>query len=253
LEFEDVIEIHGIGLTNNENLEELGIITINGTNASVDFGKILQLKSNLVILKVRKKLNPAIQKYILSIHIDKNPEHKGELTSASIEAALDYANLWYKDFDQFNVRDIEFSFNLNIDLPTIVNELSTIQRRKIINAGKELTHGKKDAITYMKIFSENFLKFESDELLPDLIECVSLKPAENFKIKQIIPKMQSAEIAGVSTSVILPGSLKILLGCRLEGKDVVLKGKITVDLGKFKKVLRKIMTMIEKQSSGLKI
>lgn len=252
LEFDDVIEIHGAGLANKENLLELGIIQVQGDKASVDFGRILnELDSNLVILTVRKKLNPEIPKYLLSVHIDKNPEHEGALTSANIEVALDYANLWYKDFDQFNVRDIEFSFDLGIELLSIIDEMSLSQRRKIINAGKALSKGSKDAITYMKIFSENFLKFESEDLLPDLMNSVSLEPSTNFKIKNIIPKMQSAEIASVSHSVILPGSMKIFLGCRLEGKDIVLKGKITIDLEKFHKVLRKIMNAIETESSEL--
>jgi len=252
LDFDDVIEIHGTGLTNNENLLELGIIQVQGDKASVDFGKILsELDSNQVLLTVRKKLNPEIPKSLVSIHIDKNPEHEGTIASANIEAALDYANLWHKDFDQFNVRDIEFSFNLEIGLQTIVDEMSSSQRRKIISAGKALSKGNRDAITYMKIFSENFLKFEGEDLLPDLMNSVSLEPSNNFKIKNIIPKMQSAEIAGVSHSVILPGSMKIFLECRLEGKDIVLKGKITVDLEKFHKVLRKIIVAIEKESSEL--
>ena len=253
LEFNNVIEIYGYSLTGNSKFDNLGIITVEGTKATVDFKKILEIDSNLVILTVRTKINPEIPKHLISTHIDKTPENIDEISSSQIEVALDYANLWYKDFDHFNVRDIEFYFNLLVDLHTIVQELSTLQQRKIIKASKLLTQGNRDAITYMKIFSENFLKFESDAFQSDLMDCIYVEPTTSFTIKSVIPKMQSAEIAGVSQSVVLPGSMKILLECRLEGRDIVLKGKIHVDLKKFKKILKKIMNSIEQQTSSLKI
>ena len=253
LEFNHVVEIVGYPLTGNDDLQELGIIQYEKDKATVDFKKILDLDSDVVLLTIRKKLNPEIPKRLLSTHIDKNPDHVDNLTSSNIEVALDYGNLWHKDFDQFNVRDIEFSFNLGLGLETIIQELSGTQRKKIIQAGKALTKGKKDAITFMKIFSDNFLKFQNDELQPALMNCVTLEPDNHFKIKSIQSKMQSCEIAGVGQPVVLPGSMKIFLECRLEGKDIVLKGKITIDLEKFGKVLRKIASSIEQQTGNLKL
>jgi len=183
------------------------------------------------------------------VHIDKNPIYEGEkIISANIEAALDYANLWHKDFDQFNVRDIEFTFNLEIYLETIVAQIPYYQRKKIIEAAKAISKGRKDAISYMKIVSDNFLTFEDENIIDDLKKTVTLEPTTNFQLKTIIPKMQSCEIAAVSHPVILPGWMKIFLGCRLEGRDIVLKGKITIDLEKFKKILTKIMTKFDLKS-----
>ncbi len=92
LEFENIIDIHGYGLTPKENLREMGIIQIEGNKATVDFGKILkEIKSNLVILTVRTKLNEKITQALLSVHIDKNPQHEGDkITSANIEAVLEF-------------------------------------------------------------------------------------------------------------------------------------------------------------------
>jgi len=254
LEFENIIDIHGYGLTPSENLREMGIIQIEGNKATVDFGKILkELKSNLVILTVRTKLNERITQALLSVHIDKNPQHEGDkITSANIEAVLDYANLWHKDFDQFNVRDIQFSFNLEIYLDTIIQEIPYYQRKKIIQAAKAISKGIQDAISYMKIVSDNFLNFEDESILTELEKTVTIEPTSNFQLKAIIPRMQSCEIAAVSHPIILPGFMKILLECRLEGRDIVLNGKISIDLEKFKKILKKIMTNIEKETKGLK-
>ncbi|MDH3825407.1 MAG: hypothetical protein OES14_06405 [Nitrosopumilus sp.] len=253
LEFDDVITIDGYTLTGNDDLRKLGIIQTIKDKATVDFAKLLELKSDLVILTVRKKLNPRIPAALLSLHIDKNPEHDGKLTSSNIELALDYGNLWHKDFDHFDVKDIEFSFNLGIDLQTIVKALPTLQRKKIINAGKSFTKGNRDAVTYIKIFSDNFLKFQSDELEPDLMNCVYLEPKNNFQITSLHPKMQTAEIAGVGQPIVLPGEMKIFLECRLDGNDRALKGKITIDLEKFGDVLRKIVSSIEQETGRLKL
>ncbi|MEX0862740.1 hypothetical protein [Nitrosopumilus sp.] len=252
IELDHVIDISGYTLTGDNDLKKLGIIQTEKDKATINFGKLLELNSDLVILTVRKKLNPKIPEALLSLHIDQNPEYVGKLTSANIELALDYGNLWYNDFDHFNVRDIEFSFGLTIDLPTIINALSPLQRKKIINAGKAFSQGNRDAISYLRIFSENFLKFQSDELESDLLDCVSMEPENNFHVLSIHPKMQSAEIASVGHPIVLPGEMKIFVECRLEGKDMVLKGKITIDLEKFSKVLRKITSSIEQQTGGLK-
>jgi len=205
LEFEHVVEIFGYTLTGDNDLKKLGIIQIEKNKATVDFGKLLELKSDLVVLGVRKKLNPMIPDALLSKHIDKNPEHTDKETIADIEVALDYGNLWYSDFDHFAVRDIEFSFNLEINLETIIEQMPPLQRKKIIAAGKALSKGNRDAISYVRIFSENFLKFQHDKLSPDLLDCVSVEPDSHFKIKSIHPKMQTAELASVGTPIILPG------------------------------------------------
>ncbi len=64
--------------------------------------------------------------------------------------------------------------------------------------------------------------------------------------------MQTAEIATVGHPIILPGAMKIFLECRLEGTDMALKGKISIDLEKFSKLLRKISSSIEQETGGLK-
>jgi hypothetical protein len=65
--------------------------------------------------------------------------------------------------------------------------------------------------------------------------------------------MQTLEIAGLGHPVVLPGALRITIGARLEGKNITLAGKLTIDLKKFGKIMSEIITEIELNSKNLKI
>lgn len=255
IDFDEIIEISGYGLPHNENLRDLGIIQTAGSKSSIDFGRILRdVESDLIILMIRKKFPEGLRDRLVIQHINKTPFHQADqYTTADIEVALDYANLWHKSFDQFTVRNIEFSFNLDINLETIIEAIPKQQRDKIIRAGKLLSSGSKDAISFIKIMSDNFLSFEHDKIVNSLKETVILEPHENFQLTTIIPKMKNYEFAKFRHVMILPGSMKIYVGCRIEGKDIVLRGKLGVDFTKFKKILIYMMSQIEKDSKNLKI
>lgn len=253
-EFEEITDISGYGLQQNENLRELQIIQISGSNASIDFGRILrEINSELVVIMIRKKFSPDLRDKLIIHHINKNPFHYDgdKYAAADIEVALDYANLWHKSFDQFTVRNIEFSFNLTINIPTIIETIPQSQKDRIIKAGRLLSSGNKDAISFMKIMSDNFLSFEQDKIVNKLKETVILEPQNNFQLVSVVPTMKTFELAKVAHHVVLPGFMKIYVACKIEGKDIVLKGKLGVDFVKFKKILVSIMSQIEKQTKSL--
>ena len=95
MEFENIIEIHGHGLTHSENLVNLGMITMNDGKGQIDFGKILrEIKSNNVFIKVRVKIDDELKEHLVTSRIDKTSKHIGnERIETNIEIALDYANL----------------------------------------------------------------------------------------------------------------------------------------------------------------
>jgi hypothetical protein len=254
-EFDEVIDVWGYGLQNNENLKELQIIQISGSIATIDFGRIMkEIKSDLVIITIRKNLSSELLQKLLINHINQNPLHTGDkYSSADIEVALDYANLWYKSFDQFTIRNIEFYFDLEINLQTIISTIPKSQKDRIIQVGKSLLSGNKDAISFMRIMSDNFLSFQKEPIVNALKETVILEPQNNFQLLSVIPKMKTYEFAKFGHPVVLPGSMRINVACRIEGKDIVLKGKLGVDFSKFKKILISIMNQIEKESKNLAI
>lgn len=250
VEFNEVVEILGYGLPHNENLEEFGIIRVDGAKAIVDFALMLQaVKSDLVVLMIRTKFPEELKRKLVALHIGQNAtHHDSDYVETTIDISLDYADLWYKTFDSFIVRDIEFSFNLNIALKTIEELIPSDFKKRIRSAAKAIATGNQKAAEFLKIMNDNFLTFEREDRVSELIQTVSVEPKRNFDLKSIIPTMQSCEISGVGHPIILPGSMKILLACRLEGRQIALNGTARIDLRKFKNILGHIISDIQKQS-----
>ena len=251
VEFDNVIEISGYGLPHNENLKELEIIKINEHKATIDFATLLRtIKSELVILMIRMVLPQELTQKLTTMRISKNLDHYGDYIEASLDVALDYADLWYKTFDSFTVRDIQFTFNLYITISIIEDLLPSDFKRNVRNAAIAATSGNQRAAEFLKKLNDNFLTFEDENRLPALVECISVEPAEYFEITSVIPRMQSCEILGIRYPIVLPGSMKILLLCNLEGRQTALHGILKLDLRKFIGVLSHIISEIKKQSRG---
>lgn len=253
VKIEQVIEIYGIGLPHNEDLKELGIIRVSNNDAEIDFGRILrEIKSDTLIIRVRKKFPEDLKKMLIVSHVDQTFKHYDDkLIEANISVSLDYANLWHKIFDEFTVRDIESVFTLEVSIITIVQQIPQYYRNKIIKAAAAISSNK-DAIQFLKILSDSFLTFEDEKRIQQLLDCVSVEPIDRFQIKTVVPSMQSMEIANVGYPVVLPGKLKIILAFRLEGKDIAMSGKLKIDLQKFVKILSSILTDIQKKTTNLK-
>lgn len=176
-----------------------------------------------------------------------------DILENDIEISLDYANLWNKVLDQYTVRDIEFIFELYVDPRSISEKIPKHYASLIINAAKAISQGNQDAVKFLRVMTEGFMSFEKDNRLKQLRDTVSASPPDLIKITSVTPRMQTLEIASIGHPVVLPGVLRITIGARLEGKDVTLAGKLTIDLKKFGKILSEIVTEIERNSKSLKI
>jgi len=254
VEFENIIEIYGHGLPHNENLLSMGIISVSGTSGKIDFGKLLrEVKSNTVFIKFRIKIPEELKSHLVPSRIDNTSKHFGkDKIETNIEIALDYANLWKKVFDQYTVRDIEFTFNLEISTETIVEQIPKRYREKIINAARQIAKGNQNAVKFLKIMSDCFLSFEKDVRIQQLLDCVSVEPHDKFIIKSVTPTMESMEIAGIGHPVVLPGKMRITLACVVEGSDVTSLGKLSIDLRKFFKILSEIVLDLQNKTQNLK-
>ncbi|MGI0057785.1 MAG: hypothetical protein ACREAK_10500, partial [Nitrosarchaeum sp.] len=206
IEFENVIEIKGHGMTKNENLVNLGIITMKEGKGEIDFGKLIrEVKSSIVFIKVRVKAPEDFKHLLVSSRIDKTSRHyEKEKIETNIEIALDYANLWKKVFDQFTVRDIEFPFHLEVSPETIVEQIPQKTRDRIISAGEKIGKGEKDAVSFLSVMSECFLSFEREDKRIQLKDLISVSPEDKFYIKEIYPTMNSMVIARVGHPIVLP-------------------------------------------------
>lgn len=256
VEFENIIELNGHGIPKNENLVDLGIITIESGRGKIDFAKLLrEIKSNTVFIKVRVKVHDDFKRALVYSRIDQTSRHfeNEKKIETNIEIALDYANLWKKVFDQFTVRDIEFPFHLQISPETIVEQIPQKNRERIISAGEQIGKGNKDAVSFLRIMTECFLSFEKDDKRVQLLDLISIAPDDKFYIKEIYPTMHSMVIAKIGHPIILPGTLRIIIGAMLEGDNITLRGKLTIDLKKFSKIMSDISNDIQNKTQKLKL
>ena len=252
--FENVVGISGYGLTNNEDLVKLGIISLSKNTANIDFAKLRRdVKSSVVFIKIRVRIREELKKLLVLPRIEKtsqNIDHKQIETR--IEVVLDYANLWNKVFDQYTVRDIDFTFTLIINLKTIMDQIPQRQAKRIIQAARLASGGNADAIRFLRVIRYCFLSFENDSMMALLRDSVSIEPAENFFVKEISPAMQLMEISDSGYPVVLPGKMRIKLGCMIEGNKVAVMGKLIIDVEKFSKVLDAISQDMQKKTLKLK-
>lgn len=255
LEFENIVEIHGHGIPLNENLLDMGVISNNGDIGKIDFGKLIRdVKSSSVFIKVRVNISKELIQFLVPSRINKTSQHFGDSKiEADIELALDYANLWRKVFDQYTIRDIEFEFNLEISPETIITQIPERYRKRIIAAGIAASENNKDAVNFLRIMSRCFLSFETENNRKKLLDVVSVIPSEKLFIKDVYPTMQSMVIAKSGQPIILPGKLRILIGGKLEGNDITLDGKLTIDLKKFAEILSLISKDLQDKTQKLKI
>jgi len=247
VEFDDVIEIYGFGLPHNEDLKKIGIIKVEGQKATIDFSAIFKtIKSELVTITIRKPFPEILRRKIVEPHMVKSAKHsETDYTETNLEIALDYSDLWYKHFDKFTIREIEFTFNLRVALDSIEQTIPKDFSQKFIHAAKMAKRGDNNALQFIKIAQDKFMLFQNQEKTNEMFKTISINPEQNFKITHVNPVMQSCEIGGAGHPIVLPGSMNISLEGRIEKQDVALSGTLRIDLKQFNRILRNIIDEIK--------
>lgn len=253
VKFEDIIEIYGFGLPHNEDLKKLGIITIQEQNPIINFAEMFKtVKSELVTIGIRKSFPETLREKIVDPHIVKTSKQTGrESTETNLEIALDYSDLWFKHFDQFTIREIEFTFNLGIVLENIEEFIPSDFSKKFINAAKMAQKGNQNALQFIKISQDKFMSFQNQNKINDMAKTISVIPEQNFKITHVDPAMQSCEIAGAGHPIVLPGSMNITLEGRIEKHDLAISGTLKIDLKQFGRILKGIIKEIKKSTKSI--
>lgn len=250
--FENVVSITGLGMECGENLVALGVISFSENAAKINFNKLYDIKSNTVIIQVRTRAGDELKRLLVSHRIEQSPQHAGKQIEAHIEVALDYANMWHNIFDQYVVRDIDFIFTLNVDLKTILDQIPRKQAKRIIKAAELAVSGNVHAIRFLRIMTKSFLQFESDEVMLRLQDSISVEP-KNFVLKEVYPAMQHTEIPNVGYPVILPGRIRVRVGCMLDGNQITTRGKLIIDIEMFSKILRELVQDIQKKTLKIRL
>jgi hypothetical protein len=230
-EIDNIVNVEGFGLTHNEDLEKLEVIQRHNNKVVIDFAKMLSVvKSDLIILSIRKKISPKLKKILIVTHITQNPRLKKGVLEAHLEVAIDYAELWRSSFDSFSVKNIEFNFNLTIAPITIEDLIPLRLKKRTKSAAISALKGNRKALGFLRRASETFLLFESEELMEQLKKTVYIEQPDKFEIVSIVPKMGSYQISDTGHFVVLPSFYRTTVRTRLESGDITLTATIGIDI-----------------------
>ena len=98
--------------------------------------------------------------------------------------------------------------------------------------------------------SKEFLTFESDEMTRRLKETVIVEPSDRVEVMDATPKMQSYQVAGTEFPITLPGKVVFRFRTGIEEDEVMVRGKVSFDLVKFRAMIMEMARRIEAQTKG---
>lgn len=248
---ENVIEISGVGIPSNENLNELGIIKFLDGKAVIDFPKVLSdIRSSLVVIRLRKSFPKVLCDMLVYRHIAKVGSVKNDLTQFPVQIVLDYANLWYAQFASFTVRNIIFTINVTIEPEAISAAVPTEIRHKLAKAD-ELALTDKNARKYLSEFQKLIVEFQSPQYIAKLKNTISFEPSHAFKLVNVIPYMKSYNLTRSELPTMLPGRLEIFVETSIEDRQVATNGTINLDMTQFNELLKELLQKLKIQTKNI--
>lgn len=161
------------------------------------------------------------------------------------------SDFWSKYFGEFTVREIPFTFDLEIGLDSIERSIPIDFSKKFIKAAKMAQNGNTKALQFIKIAQDKFMSFQSQPKIQEMEKTISITPEQNFKITHVDPTMQSCEIGGAGHPIVLPGSMNITIEGRIEKHDVAIHGTIRIDLKLFERILKNLFNEIKKSTNSI--
>lgn len=213
-----VLDLWGFGLMMNEDLKALNLIKLEHETATIDFPSIVRsVKSELLVLSVRTRLPDEIKRSLLVIHISQNSIHVGkDLAHGYTDVVLDYGNLWHETFESFTIRDVEFTFNLQILEATIEQALPSALKKRIKQAAHAAQSGDNAAIKFFEILNSNFAKFQDEKTLQELKTMFAFDPPFGVEISSVASKMELYGVPGTNQTIILPSMLTFKISLDFE-------------------------------------
>jgi hypothetical protein len=247
----DVVKVWGTGLMGGEDLKRMGVISQSGTKATIDMAKLIRnVQSESVIIGIRKKILPELRAAILSVNISKNALLVDGNKEVRFSVGLDYANMWKGVFQSFSVKDVFFTYGLEVTEGSIEGLVSDSFKLKLKRAKESLAKGNRQAPRFFNAVSKEFLTFESDEIMGRLREIVAVEPADRIEIMDITPKMQSFQVAGTDFPITIPGKVIVRFRTGIEENEIMVNGKVTFNLAKFRSAISEMTKRIESQTKG---
>ncbi|MEM3656545.1 MAG: hypothetical protein QXP58_08550 [Thermoprotei archaeon] len=253
IEVKDVLEVSAFTIPNFENLVGLGIVKFQGGILRIPFHDILrQVDSTLVVLTFRKRVGPEFRD-IVSPHISQSTSTIGEKKIAYFEAVLDYAELWKQSVTSFSVRNIVFTIILELYDADLEAMLSQSFKKRIREVDAQILKGNPDAIAFINVLTEEFLKFESDESTQEYRAMISFDPPTVAETLEVIPKMKYRQLGESNYPLVLPGSIQVKTRTKIPENSFKVTGKIEFDLSRFRLFLEQVVKRVEERTAQLSV
>lgn len=248
----DVKGISGSGIPEGENLVQLNLITLKEKKATIDFPKIFsQVKSSLVVIQIRKSFPQELMKKLLYRNIGRASQRKSNQIISNMDIGLDYANMWYSQFESFTIRNIVFTNTINL-LSEAISEALPKKLRNRLASADNLALTNRDARKYLAEFQKLLLEFQSKEFLARLESLFVIEPESNFRITDIKTTMKSYTLSQSGLPQLLPGQFEIKMTANIEDREIVSHGILKFDLDKFQNLLKEVLKKLENKTRKLK-
>lgn len=243
----EVFEISGIGIPNNENLVQLGLIRMNQSLATIDFPKILlEIKSNLLIITFRKAFPKELRDKLVYRNIGRTGIVEGNTLRSNMEIVLDYANLWYSQFQSFSIRNIVFTLTMNLEPEFFMTMISKELRTKLTKSDKlalENDAARKFLSTFQKVANE----LQSPEFLSKMEECIKVEPENHFMLSNVGVTVKPYYLPKSGWPITLPSTFLVSIIAKIDDRQTSIHGISKLDNDKFEDLLKQVFDKIKHQ------
>jgi hypothetical protein len=248
---EKAISYTAVIIPNSYDLSAKKIVNLEKGKFTLDVGKLMR-EGNFDIATLKIKV--AVSDEILFALVQPVKSAIGILENARIrfrlELTLDYASAWYKKYNRFEIRDIEYYEHVTI-LPATIGEVLPAQfYARLMAASRAYQTGNPNAVKFFSILNNNFLLFEDEKYYSKILGTLTTEK-DTFEIVEAIPKMQSHELISGGPTLILPGSMKFRIRTSIRGEEVAKQSKAFVDITKLKAIFAEMIALTNMQTKHM--
>ena len=248
---EGVLSFNALLVPTHYDLVEKNITSLNQGKFQFDIGRLIrEVKFDIASLKIIARMPDNVLEQLVIPTKSSSGIHEGNKIKARLEVSLDYGSAWYKKYDRFEVRDIEYFHTISISPATIGEVIPREFYNKMMAAARAYPVSNKKVNEFFSILSKNFLLFESEQYYGKVFNTVTVD-SDSFEVVDVTPKMQQREVIAGGPQVLLPGSYRIRFRTRIEGNEIVKRTHAYIDIDKLKAIFSEMIALTNLQTKHL--
>ena len=252
---EGVLDFYTALSPTHYDLKENNIASLDGDAKKfrLDIGRLMRdYKFDVASLRIIAEISELILGHWITPTESSSGKREGTKIKARLEVTIDYGSAWHNKYDRFEVRDIEYHHTINIHPSTIGDVIPPDFYNRIMKAARASQIGNKNAIQFFEILNRNFLHFEKDNYRHRVFDTVSTFP-DSFEVIEVIPTMDYYKFSDDVPQILLPGSYRVRFRTTIDGKKIVNKCTVYIDIDKLKDIFRELISLTNSGTKNLKL